>query len=103
MVPLCINIPLDARKHFQHIASFFLGMMDGMKDKYIMGFERGDPVLVYAPAFYKEHRIGIFLGPCKDHDGAFRIILVNPEAPIKEVCANPQNGDTIEMLQQTQL
>jgi hypothetical protein len=58
-----------------------------------------DPVLVYAPSFYKEARIGIYVGPCKDHEGAFRVLLINPDAPIKEVCANPENGDTIEILQ----
>lgn len=64
-----------------------------------MNLERGDPVIVFAPSFYKEPRLGIFLDACKDHDGAFRVLLVNPDAPIKEVCADLTKGDTIERLQ----
>jgi len=59
-------------------------------------FDRGDPVVVYAPSFYKDSRIGIFLGPCKDHDNSYRVLLINPDVPIKEVCANLKMGDTIE-------
>lgn len=63
-----------------------------------MDIEEGEPVLVYAPSFYRDKRVGYLLGPCKDHDGAFRVALLDPNAPIKEVCADIRNGDTIERL-----
>jgi hypothetical protein len=61
-------------------------------------YEQGDPVLVFAPAFYRNKRLGIVYGPCKDHDGAIRILMIDPNAPIKEICADVSKGDTIERL-----
>lgn len=62
--------------------------------------KQGDPVIIHAPAFYREHRIGVIIEMCKDHDGAYRIRVLDPDAPIKDVCVNPNNGDTIELLPQ---
>jgi len=61
-------------------------------------FEEGEPVIVYAKAFYRLPRIGFFMGPCKDHDGAFLVSLLDKEAPIRQVCSDLRNRDTIERL-----
>lgn len=63
-----------------------------------MEFEQGEPVIIRAPSFYRETRAGIFLGPCKDHDDSFRVLILDPDAPIKEVCVNTSIGDTIVRL-----
>ena len=63
-----------------------------------MEFEQGDPVIVFAPAFYREKRIGIVLAECKDHEYGIRVAMLDPDAPIKEVCADVSIGDTIERL-----
>lgn len=63
-----------------------------------MELTQGDPVVVFAPAFYREKRLGIVLAQCKDHEHGIRIRLLDPSAPIKEVCADVTNGDTIERL-----
>jgi len=65
-------------------------------------FDIGEPVIVYAPAFYREPRIGFFTGSCKDHDGAFRVQLLDKNAPIREVCADLKALDTIERLPTTE-
>lgn len=66
-----------------------------------MEFKQGDPVIVYAPSFYRQPRVGIFMGPCKDHDESFIVKLLDENAPIKDVCANLRNRDTIERLPQS--
>lgn len=60
--------------------------------------KRGDPVLVYAPSFYRERRVGIVLDPCKDHENSFRVRVMEKDAPIKDMCVNLNIGDTIERL-----
>lgn len=63
-----------------------------------MELQQGDPVVVFAPAFYRERRLGIYYGPCKDHEQGIRVLMIDPNAPIKEVCADVTKGDTIERL-----
>lgn len=60
--------------------------------------ESGDPVLVHARTFYREKRLGIVLGPCKDHEYGIRVRILDPKAPIKEICADVTKGDSIETL-----
>jgi len=62
-------------------------------------FEEGEPVIIYARTFYRESRLGFVMGPCKDHDGAIRVKLIDPDAPIKDVCVDTSKGDTIKSLQ----
>lgn len=60
--------------------------------------QEGDPVIVFAPNFYRAARIGFFKGPCRDHDGAFLVDLLDDDAPIRVVCAGIDSRDTIEIL-----
>lgn len=58
-------------------------------------FLRDHHVLVTAPNFFKGSKLGVVLGPCRDHENSYRVYLFDPRQVTKEVCVNPLQGDTI--------
>ena len=61
-------------------------------------FGESIPVIIFAPGFYRERRIGLTSGKCRDHEGAIRVLVLDHDAPIKEVCVGIDPRDTIERL-----
>jgi hypothetical protein len=59
---------------------------------------KGTAVIFLAPNYYREPKIGLVYGPCKDHDDATEVLLLTDE-PIKKVCVkNNRDGDSIKKL-----
>lgn len=58
-------------------------------------FAARDYVIITARDFFKGNKLGVVTGRCKDHDGSYRVYLVNPDNSVRDICVNPLKGDTI--------
>lgn len=59
-------------------------------------FEEGDPVMIEASDFFRGKRLAFFKEKCKDHDGNFKVILLEQIPGGFLVCVNPDKpGDSI--------
>lgn len=66
-----------------------------MEAKSLPEFGPGHHVIVSVPDVFKGNKLGVVIKSCPDHDGAYRVQLINPDNPNKDVCANPLQGDII--------
>ena len=65
-------------------------------------FHPDDRVLVAAPDFFKGHRLGVVTGPCRDHDDAYRVYVLDKEISTRDICVNPLKGDFIVSAEKTE-